>query len=585
MRINDLLLRDTLLRVLAIKEDKFLVIDCINKRMPFYTSKGALGDMVTVDMNKLLELTKTSSRTLDSLNPIQKKKMYERYSLISPILPFVDDELLRGNRITMVSDKFNVSKQTIRKYLITFLIYQDVVYLAPLYIAQKQGLTPLEETFRCFLNKYFYTSKKMSLKTVYIIMLRDKFMDEKGNLSKDFPKFHCFKYFYYKTRTLTNDICSREGVVQYKKNYRVHLGDYYSYFNQIGIAQVDSTLLDIYILENGVAQRPVLSACIDSFTQLCLGYYLGFDRGTSGVIKLFDNVVGDKKEWASKYGIDLDSKMNIHGVIPSVVLSDNGRDYVSDNLSQLTDFGVRMISLAPYRPDEKPIVERFMGIIQNYWKSYLKSMGVVETNFNERGAPNYLKTASITLKTLDEIIARCVIYYNSSRKIESFPYTFEMMNEKIKPYSIDLFNYFYKTDPNKMISVNDKKTLYLTLLPRTTAKFSREGLIFSKKLRYRCVEGGYRQEYLIGEQVTVAFDKNNLTIIYLFLKNAYTPFEIIEEKYRGLSLEKIENLTDAKKQYLKEVESSCLESQTRLSRDIQSIVDGHLLRKRGKKHD
>ena len=576
MRINDLLLRDTLLRVLAIKEDKFLVIDCINKRMPFYTSKGALGDMVTVDMNKLLELTKTSSRTLDSLNPIQKKKMYERYSLISPILPFLDDEILRRDLIDKVSAKFQVSKQTIRKYLINFLVFQDIVYMAPLYIAQKQGLTPLEETFRCFLNKYFYTSKKMSLKTVYIIMLRDKFMDEKGNLSKDFPEFHCFRYFYYRTRTLTNDVCSRNGIVQYKKNHRVHLGDYYSYFNQIGIAQIDSTILDIYVLENGVAKRPVLSACIDSFTQLCLGYYIGFERGTSGVIKLFKNVVEDKKEWASRYGINLEDKMNINGVIPSVILSDNGRDYVSENISQLTDLGVRMISLDPYRPDEKPMVERFMGIIQEYWKPYLKGMGVVEPNFNERGAPNYLKTACMTLKNLDEIIARCIIYYNSSRKIKSFPYTTEMIERVIKPFSIDLFNYFYKIDPNKLISVDDTNTLYLTLLPRTTAKFSREGLILSKKLRYRCIEGGYRQKYLKGEDTIVAYDKEDLSIIYLICKNTYTPFEIIEEKYRGLSLEEIESLIDAKKQYLKEIDSSCLESHARLSREVQAIASGHL---------
>ena len=226
-----------------------------------------------------------------------------------------------------------------------------------------------------------------------------------------------------------------------------------------------------------------------------------------------------------------------------------------------------------------------MFLIQEYWKPYLKGIGVVEPNFNERGAPNYLKTASITLKTLDEIIARCIIYYNSSRKIESFPYTTEMIERGIKPFSIDLFNYFYKIDPNKLISVDDTNTLYLTLLPRTTAKFSREGLILSKKLRYRCVDGGCRQEYLKGEEVTVAYDKEDLSIIYLVFKNTYTPFEIIEEKYRGLSLEEIENLADAKKKYLKEAESSCLESQARLSRDVQDIVDGHLLRNRGKKHE
>ncbi len=57
--------------------------------------------------------------------------MYERYTKIAPILPFVADDRMRYRLICSVSEKSGVSKQTIRSYLCLYLSYMDVTALAP----------------------------------------------------------------------------------------------------------------------------------------------------------------------------------------------------------------------------------------------------------------------------------------------------------------------------------------------------------------------------------------------------------------------------------------------------------------------
>ena len=57
--------------------------------------------------------------------------MYERYTMIASILPFMADEKMRSRLICSVATEYGVSKQTIRSYLRLYLVYQDVSVLAP----------------------------------------------------------------------------------------------------------------------------------------------------------------------------------------------------------------------------------------------------------------------------------------------------------------------------------------------------------------------------------------------------------------------------------------------------------------------
>ena len=71
---------------------------------------------------------------------------------------------------------------------------------------------------------------------------------------------------------------------------------------------------------------------------------------------------------------------------------------------------------------------------------------------------------------------------NTKRVIDNFPYTEDMIASNVKPYANCIWNYSISQEGANLIDV-DYKSLVLTLLPRTTGKFSRFGLKVNK-LRY-----------------------------------------------------------------------------------------------------
>ena len=68
---------------------------------------------------------------MDTMDAEQKKTMYQRYALVTPVLPFVADEKMRSQIISSVASEHGISKQTVRSYLCLYLSYLDITALAP----------------------------------------------------------------------------------------------------------------------------------------------------------------------------------------------------------------------------------------------------------------------------------------------------------------------------------------------------------------------------------------------------------------------------------------------------------------------
>ena len=63
----------------------------------------------------------------------------------------------------------------------------------------------------------------------------------------------------------------------------------------------------------------------------------------------------------------------------------------------MAELGVTIVNLPSYRPELKGIVEKFFDLIQDSFKPYLKGKGVIDPDFQERGAHDYRKDACLTL--------------------------------------------------------------------------------------------------------------------------------------------------------------------------------------------
>ena len=554
-----------IVRVLQTQNDQFLIIDCIKRTMPCWVDKSALSDFVECSINDLYEQT---NMILDrKLSAEEQRIAQERFTMIAGVLPFIGNEQKRSQIIDFLAD--HQSKQTIRKYLCLYLVYQEVAALAPPPKGEKE-LTQDEKNMRWALNKFFYTKNKNSLMTAYTLMLKEKYCDQQGQLGAAYPTFDQFRYFYRKTKKMQQYYISRDGIKDYQRNNRPLLGDGVQQFAPaVGVGMLDSTICDIYLVDDGgkLVGRPVMTACVDAFSGLCCGYSLGWEGGTYSLRSLMLNVITDKQEWCSKHGVFIEPQEWDSNKLPGVLVTDMGSEYKGDTFSQVTELGVKIVNLPPYRPELKGIVEKFFDVVQNAYKKHLKGKGVIEPDYQERGAHDYRKDACLTLREFEQIILHCIVYYNSSRIVD-FPFTEEMLADGVKPNASSIFAWGKKQMGANFISVTPQK-LIQTLLPRTTGTFTRKGLRVHG-LRYK--HDDYTEAFLSGGEVTVAYNPEDVTEVWLLDDGQYVPFALIESRFNGKSLVAAQTMQKARKQTVNAAAADNLQAQINLAEHIQVIA-------------
>ena len=117
MKTNDLLRYDgSIIRVLDLRDNQALIIDCVKRHMPSWVSAALLEQSENTDVSELCSAAGISLRSHDSLSPAARKTCRERYSYIAPVLPFVGDERKRTEMIYESADRFSISKQKILKH-------------------------------------------------------------------------------------------------------------------------------------------------------------------------------------------------------------------------------------------------------------------------------------------------------------------------------------------------------------------------------------------------------------------------------------------------------------------------------------
>ena len=172
-------------RVLDLKE-KVLVLDCVKKTMPVWKTYEELSDCVEKEEESMAE----AIDIIDAMERESRKTAYQRYNMISGILPFLSEENMRTEAIKRASERYGISKQTVRNYLCEYLATMDVRSLAPGYKKAEKKLSADEKNMRKSLNKWYYTTKKRTLKNCYTLMLQHFYCNADGSLKEQYPSYY-----------------------------------------------------------------------------------------------------------------------------------------------------------------------------------------------------------------------------------------------------------------------------------------------------------------------------------------------------------------------------------------------------------
>ncbi len=144
MKINDLFSSgNSIYRVLAVEDDRIQIIDWLS----------------ALRRKEILQALRTRANvnltSYDSLSQQQKQMIHSKYGSISFIVPFVGNDYDRSQAVVLCSEKFHLSKNTIKSRLCDYLAFQDLCIFLPNSMGKEKPLTVDERDFRWALNKYY----------------------------------------------------------------------------------------------------------------------------------------------------------------------------------------------------------------------------------------------------------------------------------------------------------------------------------------------------------------------------------------------------------------------------------------------
>lgn len=552
------------IRIVSVLDNCVMTIDCDKRNMPQWENLELLKGYV--------EVIEKSEKP--ELAPESAKKAYSRYNMISSIIPYIGNIQVRTQLIHITAEQYGISEQTVRKYLCDYLAIGDVSALAPQKREQK-ALNADQRNMRKIMNKYFFSTKKRSLKNCYTLMLAEYYCDDTGQLLPEHPSLYQFRYFFRKYNQKSKEYISRNGLSFYERNFRPLIGDGVQGFaGTVGMGMVDATVCDIYLVNKNesaevtVIGRPVLTLCVDAFSGVIIGYSLELEGGIYSVRNMLVNIISDKVELCRKFGIEISNAQWPSQRLPLKLVTDQGSEYKGCNLEQLTDLGIEIINLKSYRAELKGPVEKAFDVIQGYMKPYLLGFGYVEPDFQQRGAHDYRKDACLTLEKYETILLHCIIFYNSNRVIDDFRMTEEMIADNLRPIPCEIWAWAEEHFGSNTIDVS-RDQLIQVLLPRTTATFTIHGLKVNGMYYHNKL---YQEQYLSNKEVTVAFNPDSANYVFLIENGAYIQFELTESRYKDKTVEQTENMKKKQREIVKGLQNQKTQAEIDLARNIKSVL-------------
>lgn len=564
-------------RVLLCREEQSYVVSCQHFRMPYPVASDLLAELQPVPAETY------SVFVLDEdITNRQRDGRNRKLDLIAPLLEdaCIYDKSHRNEVVRQIAAEHGIARRTVLQYLWRYWVYQSKNALLPAErpAPEQHELTADEKAIRWALNKYYYTPQRQSLQTAYKMMLRAKYCDAKGRLQPEYPSFWRFRYFFRQHRDPISESISREGIKAYQRNHRPFTGAVSDYAGTIGTYMTDATVADIYIvsrLSRRPIGRPVIYTMVDAYSRLITGVYVGIEGGQYALRLLLQNTFADKVSFCRQHNIEIDPQDWPSHHLPTKIMTDRGSEFLGGPLENLCEgYGIEIENLPAYRPDLKGVVEKLFDLIQSAYKPLLKGKGVVESDIQERGAPDYRRQGTLDLEQFTAVVLRCVLYYNSQYIQSGFSRTPGMASAGITPTAAAIWSFCSAQDDCPVSVASDPKLLY-ALLPRTDGKITQRGLeLFNLRFSNCTFKKRFVAAGLNGrELVKVAYSPDCLDTVYLYEDSNYIPFTLAQKMYLGKSLAEIADMQQNEKSESANWKRQELQAQIDLMNDIMQIAD------------
>ena len=428
-----------------------------------------------------------------------------RLQMIQPLLNCDKCISDKSQRYRMAAEAAQQHQTTTRRIL--RLYYR---YLATGRLTQKrpQQASKSNQMIERAIRRYYFGAKRLSLRSAYEMMLLEDYVGPEGGIDSDAPTWSQFRHYYY-GHSLHKDpqkVIAREGLTKYQRDHRPAWGTSAGWRAQPGSYQMDATQADIYLVSRQersiVVGRPYIYLAVDTATHLIAGVYIGFSCDETAVMACIEQATMDKVEYCARYGIEITPEQWPSVGMPTEIITDQGREFFGPRMSELCRrYGLEVLTLPPFRPDQKGTVEKSIDLLQQRYKPMLRGRGVIEDDAQERWATDYRTQATLDLDDFARVVIHSVLYLNSGRLVDG------------------------KTPAERWLEMSprlmtvDMDELHIQTLPRNTAKLTRKGIRINRMWYAPDDATGLT----IGYSYTIAYDPADLRRIHIILADQVCP--------------------------------------------------------------
>ena len=486
------------------------------------------------------------------------KAQEERMRLIAPLLEeecCITDKGVRSGLAKKAAEQYQTTARRILR-----LYYR---YLATgILTASKSRTADRNTDYDWAIRTFYFSSKKLSLRASYEMLLVRRFTDTDGKLLDSAPSWSSFQHYFYRQgcHRKPQRVIARDGLSHYQRNGRPLYGATSDWRRHIGAYQMDATEADIYLVSrfdrSSVIGRPYIYLAVDAATQLIAGIYVGLEAGENAVMACLSNAASDKADFCSRYGIKIAPEQWPSRGIPGEIITDKGREFTGKRMEEFCRrYGCEMQSLPPFRPDRKGIVEKAFDLLQERYKPLLRGWGVIEADAQERWAVDYRSQAVLDLDDFTKIIIHCVLYLNSGRLLAD--------GRTPAQHWIDA--------GGSLLQVEEQEA-YCMGLRRISAELTRKGLRCNG-LYYAPEETGLLE---IGERCVIAFDPGNTSCVYIVLDGRYHRCLLTgrSREYSGMEIHELAAMRKKKREQQSSARRQEIESGVITTKRIGDVISG-----------
>lgn len=613
------------IRVLYINEITSIlcVIDMDSDRWPYAIKKESLKNIGIIDDDKFCRAV-----CEEELSDIEKQKREFAWEVVIYIISRLNEELIyiskyRTKVIKEAMDKYKISYNSIKGYLIKYWKGGQVKNsLLPNFFNcgakgkernstgvkrgrpcnnEKSTGVNIDDTIKKFfktgLNRYYYNERKNSLKTTYELIIKDFFTEEKVEQNgisipvltdaSKIPTYQQFLYWFKKFNNIRTEVSKRNGSRIYYQKYRTIIGDA-TQDGDLGPAtlwQIDSTIFDIYLVSSFnrdlVVGRPVLYLVIDVYSRLIVGLNITFESFNSytGAMVALVNSMSSKKEFCSKYGIEINESDWPVACVPQRILADRGELNGKQIENAIKNLGITIQNSPPYRADYKGIIEQGFHQMNLKVKPFVEGVVTNSKNVIERGEKDYRIKSTLTIEELTNIVIKCILFHNNYHVLSDYIVDEMMIEEEVEKIPIKIWEYGLKNKKGKL-RILPEDTIKLSLYPTDTASVTSKGVAYKKMLfasEYTLKNNWFQIARAKGTwKVTISYNPSDLTDIYVMDDNgrSYHKLTLLEHlsKFSKKDYTEIEQIIMYEESLEKKSKEKELQKKIELFNDIENIA-------------